>query len=95
MTSAFTDLPLLSAALGLLAGLALGLFHFATLRRVTDLYLSGTAPARALAFQLARFALLIGALVLLAIAGAAPLLGGALGILLGRAIVLRRTREAQ
>ncbi|MCR8549923.1 hypothetical protein M4578_19015 [Salipiger sp. P9] len=95
MSAALADLPLLPAALGLMAGLALGLVHFATLRRVTALYLSGAAPARALAFQLARFALLIGVLVLLATAGAAPLLGGALGVLLGRAIILRKSREAR
>lgn len=80
-------------ALGLLLGLATGLVHFATLRRVTALYLAGTAPARALGLQLARLALVALVLAGLARLGAGALLAGALGLMLAREAVLRRARK--
>ncbi|MHC9236452.1 N-ATPase subunit AtpR [Pseudooceanicola sp. 502str34] len=95
MTSLLAAHPVPAAIAALVAGLLLGLVHFGTLRRVTELYLSGGALWRPLALQLARLAVLAAALVLCALAGALPLLAGALGLLLGRAIVLRRTREAR
>lgn len=94
MTSLIEVHPLPFGLAALLAGLALGLFHFSSLRRVSALYLSGGPVWRALTLQLARFAFLIGLFVLLARAGATPLLAGALGLLIGRAVVLRSSREA-
>jgi F1F0 ATPase subunit 2 len=85
--------PAAGAVIGFLVGVALGLFHFASLRRVTALYLSGRDIWRALALQAARFAALLAVLVLLAHAGALPLLAGTLGLLVGRAIVLRQARK--
>ncbi|SDL24486.1 ATP synthase subunit I [Aliiruegeria lutimaris] len=92
MTHTLATLPPLAlAALGFAAGLALGFAHFASLRRIVTLYLSGAAPARALALQLVRFAVLVAALAALARIGATPLLAGALGLLAARTVVLRRT----
>lgn len=81
-------------AAGFALGLAVGLFHFATLRRVASLYLSG-GPGRALALQLARLVLLAAALAALVQFGATPLLAGTLGLLAGRFIILRQGREAR
>jgi F1F0 ATPase subunit 2 len=85
--------PLFATALGFVLGFAAGLVHFATLRQVTALYLGGGALPRALGLQLLRLALLAGVLVLLARLGAGPLLAGALGVLIARAMVLRRARK--
>lgn len=91
MTPAVATLsPLSAAMLGLAAGLGLGLLHFATLSWVVGLLLTGSATGRAVALQLARFAILFVALAALARAGAMPLLAGALGVAAGRAIFLRR-----
>jgi hypothetical protein len=83
-------LPLLAAALGI----AMGVLHFATLERVTRLYLKGGSVGQAVALQVARLGLVTAFFVGLALLGAKPLLAGALGLLIGRAIVLRRKREA-
>jgi len=92
MNSVFASLPpLAGAVIGLVVGLGLGLVHFATLKKVTALYLSGAATLRVAGLQLARFVLLAAALALLALWGGLPLLSGALGVLAGRAIVLRRS----
>ncbi|MBN8186367.1 MAG: N-ATPase subunit AtpR [Salipiger thiooxidans] len=94
MTEALSQIPLLQLFAGLAAGLALGLFHFATLHRVTALYVGGGSAPKALALQLGRFALLVAGLVLLALWGATALLAGAAGVMIGRAVVLRRNRSA-
>jgi F1F0 ATPase subunit 2 len=83
----------LHALLGLAAGAALGLAHFASLAWNTRLYVSGGA-ARAFAVQLLRLAVLAAALAGLARLGAPPLLAGALGLLLARRLVLRRLGAA-
>jgi F1F0 ATPase subunit 2 len=94
MITALASLPpLAGAAIGLAVGLALGLAHFASLRRVTALYLDGGSPARAVALQLLRLALLAGLMLLLARLGAAPLIAGALGTILAREVILRRARK--
>lgn len=85
--------PLAGAALGLVLGLALGLIHFASLRRVTTLYLSGGSPARAIALQLGRLALLGLGFAGLAWLGALPLLAGAVGVLIAREVILRRVKR--
>ncbi len=86
--------PVAGGLLGLLLGLVAGLAHFASLKRVVDLYAGGGPIARTVALHIARFALVIAVLVLLALMGALPLLAGALGIFIARALVLRFTREA-
>ena len=85
---------LLADAAGLIAGLAGGTAHFALLRWNTALYLRPSGLSRAIVLQALRLALLAGVLVLLARQGALPLLLGALGVLAGRWIVLRRVRGA-
>ncbi|SDH70107.1 ATP synthase subunit I [Alloyangia pacifica] len=92
MTPLLAPYPL--AVLALCFGFALGLLHFASLRRVTGLYIDGGPPWRALALQLGRLALLAGVLVGLALLGALPLLAGTLGLLLARQLVLRQVRKA-
>ncbi|QEW18583.1 F1/F0 ATPase, Methanosarcina type, subunit 2 [Marinibacterium anthonyi] len=80
-------------AIGLALGLVLGLVHFASLKRVTALYLEEGSPARAIGLQLLRLGVLAVVMVLLAQQGAAPLLGGALGVVVARQVVIRRTRK--
>ena len=80
------------ALLTLVAGLVFGVIHFTSLRAVTALLLSGEGRTRAVALQLLRMGLAVTVFVGFAFAGALPLLTGALGFLLGRAIVLRRTK---
>lgn len=72
------------------AGFGAGWLHFSTLSRVADLFVAGRMSA--LWLQLARLALLAGFLVLCALGGAPVLAGGAVGVLAGRALVLRRAR---
>lgn len=81
--------PALQILIGLVAGGALGVVHFASLRWVADRYAEGGAVG-ALVVQLARFAVLIAALFGLAKVGAAALLSGALGLLIARFLVVRR-----
>ncbi|WP_071673989.1 N-ATPase subunit AtpR [Nioella nitratireducens] len=86
-------LPLVPALLGLVLGLFAGLVHFASLKRVTALYLDGRSTGLAIGLQLGRLVLLTGVLVVLALQGALPLLAGALGVVAARVIVLRWTKE--
>lgn len=79
-------------AFGFVIGLAAGMFHFATLARVTALYLAGKA-ARAVSLQFLRLAALTALMTILAMLGMGPLAAGALGVILGREIVLRRARK--
>ncbi|SFC67181.1 ATP synthase subunit I [Tropicimonas isoalkanivorans] len=85
--------PIAGAVIGFLVGVTLGLVHFSSLRRVTVLYLAGRDIGRALALQAARFANVLAVLVLLARVGVLPLLAGTLGLLVGRALVLRQARK--
>ncbi|RLL72454.1 N-ATPase subunit AtpR [Paenirhodobacter hankyongi] len=78
------------AALGL--GTGAGWLHFRTLRAVSDRLLSGDLTAVAL--QVGRFAVLGLFLFLCARAGAAPLVTGAAGVLIGRRIALKRMEAA-
>lgn len=89
LASAFSGGPYLRAALFLPAGIALGGAYFGTLVWNARLYLSGGA-GRAVAIQLGRFALLVGILSGIAQLGAQPLLWAALGVFVGRMIVVRR-----
>ncbi|KFE36291.1 ATP synthase subunit I [Thioclava atlantica] len=84
--------PVLLFALALVLGFILGLFHFGSLKRVSDLYLGGRGVGLAIALQLARLALLVVVMVWLAREGALPLLAAALGLILARVVVLRFTK---
>ena len=72
-----------------LLGLLLGAGYFAALRWNVERYLSGRAPGPAVAFHLGRLLVAGVGFVLIAQAGAAPLLGALLGFLLARAFALR------
>lgn len=79
-----------AALLAAATGIAVGWFHFWSLSRVTDLLVAGRLSGVGL--QVARFALLVAFLWLCAKAGWIVLLAGAVGILTGRTLVLRRAR---
>lgn len=84
-----SPMTLAGAAAGVVAGWA----YFAALRHSADALVRGRiGPLGAMASRLARTAALGGVLVIAARAGAPVLLSAALGILLGRALVLRRVR---
>lgn len=85
--------PLLGLSLGFGSGIVLGLLHFGSLWWTTRLY-AGSAALRGLGVQLLRFGLLTLALTALAGLGAGPLLAGALGLLLGRGLLLHRAQRA-
>jgi F1F0 ATPase subunit 2 len=74
-----------------LAGILLGLFFFATLRWNIALYLSRRTAG--LALQLGRLAVVVLGLVLVAHAGATPLVATFVGFLIARSAVLRGARE--
>jgi F1F0 ATPase subunit 2 len=81
-------LPPVCAAFG--AGILLGASYFLTLRWNVRTLALGRAPLFAIGLQLARFALLAVALVLIARGfGALPLVAATAGILTARAAVLR------
>jgi len=79
-------------AAGLIAGLLAGAFHFGSLRWNSQLLITGGA-AKAIAFQLGRFAVAVAVLSALATLGAPSLLAGALGFLLARHLSLRAVGE--
>ena len=80
-------------ALGFALGLAFGTVHFASLGRVTRLFMGGGLLWRALGLQLARLAVLAALLVALALLGVAALLSGMFGVIAAREIVLARVRK--
>ncbi len=80
--------------IGLVAGLGIGAFHFATLWWNTQLFTSGAAGG-AVAVDLGRIAVAVAALRLLARLGFAVLLSGALGFLVARPLLVWRFRELQ
>lgn len=73
----------------LLLGALLGAGYFAALRLNVERYLSGRPPGPAVALHLGRLLLAGGGFVLIARAGAVPLLSALLGFLLARAQALR------
>ena len=79
-------------AVGLVAGLLAGAVHFGSLWWNSQLLIAGGA-AKAVAFQLARFAVSAAVLIALALLGAPSLLAGALGFLLARHFSLRAFGE--
>ena len=76
--------------IGLIAGAVLGAFHFTSLSWNTRLFTSGGA-GKAIALQLGRIVVAVGALILLArLLGLAALLCGTLGFLVARPLLLWR-----
>ena len=80
--------------IGLIAGLLIGGFHFASLWWNTQLF-AIRAAGKAIALQLGRIAVAVAALTLLARLGLAALLCGALGILVARPLLLWRFGESR
>lgn len=76
------------------AGIGLGLLYFRGLWWNARLFSSGASATTVIALGVARFALLAGFLALASREGAAPLLAIALGLLVGRALVMRNVRRA-
>jgi len=76
------------AALGLCVGTGAGWLHFRSLRAVSERLLKGDFTA--IALQLARFAVLGAVLVLAALGGTITLISTAIGVMIGRQIVLRQ-----
>ena len=92
--ASFDDLPTWSVLLGLCAhfaaGVMLGVLYFGTLWWNVRLFaLTGRATTTA-ALMIGRFVLLGGLLTLASLEGALPLLVMAFGVLIGRAVVMRR-----
>jgi F1F0 ATPase subunit 2 len=94
----FNTLPgwaaLLALAIHLAAGIALGVLYFRGLwwdvRRLTG----DGRVITTIALMIGRYVLLGGLLALASLEGALPLLMMALGVLIGRSVVMRNTREA-
>jgi len=78
------------AAAWLCCGALIGAFHFLTLRWSVGLLAAGRVPLLAMTLQLTRFALLAGALGMIARGvGAVPLLVATAGILAARTAAIR------
>ncbi|HME27772.1 MAG TPA: ATP synthase subunit I [Acetobacteraceae bacterium] len=73
------------------AGVAVGLLHFLLLRWNTRLFITAGVP-RAIGIQALRLVVLAGVLLLAARFGAVPLLLTALGVMMARQIVVRRSQ---
>jgi F1F0 ATPase subunit 2 len=78
-------------AIGLVAGMLVGLIHFTTLHWNVRLLVAGT-PAKAFALQGLRLAGVAALFFVLAKLGPWALLCGAAGLLLARYAILRRVR---
>ena len=74
-------------------GITAGLLHFLLLRWNTRLFVAGGA-LRAIGVQGLRLAALAGVLLLAARLGAMPMMLTALGVMIARQIVVRRTQAA-
>ena len=77
----------------LAAGIGLGVLYFGSLWWNARLFARGGGLSATLALMAARFALLGGALMLVSLEGAGPLLTTALGILVARFAVMRRVQQ--
>lgn len=91
-------LPTIPVLFGWIAWLALGVslggFYFHMLRRSVDLLVGGRSTFKAVAFTVGRFVLAGAGLALASLQGAVPLLLMALGLLIGRQLVMRREERA-
>ncbi len=75
-------------------GCGLGALYFGSLRCSAEFFARPGRMGATIAIMAVRFALLGGILTLVSLAGAMPLLMTALGVLGGRALVMRRVRQA-
>jgi len=78
--------------LALVLGAAIGFVHYRALHSVVQHFMAGQTVA-AIGLQIGRLVLVLGALIAAVWLGAMPLLACFGGILIGRWIVLRQTRE--
>jgi hypothetical protein len=77
----------------LLLGLAVGVAYFAAMWRSAELFAVGDRVGLAIGLVAGRFALILAVLAQIAIRGGAlPLLTTALGIVIARAVAMRRVR---
>ena len=83
-----------AVAIGLVAGLALGVPYFASVWWSTRLFVTGSA-GRAVVLQVGRIGVALAVLTLLARLSFIALLSGALGLLVARTLLLRRLGELQ
>ncbi|WP_020176295.1 ATP synthase subunit I [Methyloferula stellata] len=94
---AFNGLPAWAWALGLAAhfgaGVGLGLVYFRALMWNARLFALGGRVTTAIGLMIGRFALLGVLLIAASLEGALPLLITALGVLLGRWLVMRRAMD--
>lgn len=81
-----------SLSLWLIGAFGLGLIYFRLVRHSADLMLSGRRGGALLGLSLVllRLAGLGGVLIVAAMQGAGPLLAAALGLVIGRFVVMRR-----
>jgi F1F0 ATPase subunit 2 len=93
----FNALPgwaaLLDLAIHLCAGIALGVLYFRGLWRNVKRLTGAGRLSTTIALMIGRFAAIGGLLALASLEGALPLLVMALGLLIGRSIVMRNLRE--
>ena len=85
---------LLKFAIDLAAGIALGVLYFRGLWWNVSRLTGDGRVMTTIALMVGRFVLLGGLLTLASLGGALPLLAMALGVFIGRSVVMRRTREA-
>lgn len=89
----FTALDIALTLLFLLLGAGAGYLHFRMLRQGTSALVEEQQMRRAVVFTLGRFALTIAVLAAAAWAGAGPLLACAIGLFLGRGVLLRQEKR--
>lgn len=87
IVNSVSSIHFIEAAAGLVGGIAVGVWHFASLRWNTRLFSAGRAVP-AFCLQLARFALTCAVLFGLARIGAFALLAGMAGFLFARGVAL-------
>jgi F1F0 ATPase subunit 2 len=80
--------------IGLIAGLLIGGFHFASLWWNARLFTTGSA-GKAVALQMGRIAVVVAVLTLLARLGFAALLSAGLAFLVARSFMVWRTGESR
>ena len=86
---------LLNLAVHLAAGIALGILYFRSLWWNVSRLTGDGRVVTTIALTAGRFVLLGGLLTLASLEGALPLLALALGLFIGRSVVMRRTTEAK
>lgn len=93
MTMTPVDIAL--TVLFLVLGAGAGYLHFRMLRRGTTAIVQEQSTGRAIFFGVARFALTIAVLAASAWAGSAPLLACAIGLFIGRSVLLRQEKRQE